>query len=393
MKSRTSVRPTLARVINDRLTLDLIAANGPMSRAEIKAATGLSQPSMFEVVGRLQDSGHIIASGESDERKRGRNAQLYDLTPTAAAVGVRVDGDEVHAVVTDLRGSRLGDHRRPVDDSEPAGQIAATVHAAVAAARADVSGLGAVVVGVHGLVEPDSGDLGFAWDLPDWRHRVAEPLRALLPCQVRLERDVMLAAVAERKLGAARDRDDFAVLWLGAGIGCAMFMGGRPLRGASGGAGQIGYLPVPGAPVLPVIHSGDAGEGYGGGLQSQIGARAIQDLAAQYGQVLESAGQTIAAASPELIKAVAERISVGLIAVCTLADPGLVVLSGDVGRSGGVALAEAVGEIMTALCPTRSKVITSGLTGDDILLGAITSAVTDARDVLWGGAGSDGRHG
>ena len=53
-----------------------------------------------------------------------------------------------------------------------------------------------------------------------------------------------LAAIAERHRGVAAGADSFALLWLGYGIGLATDLGGVLLRGARGGAGEIGYLPL-----------------------------------------------------------------------------------------------------------------------------------------------------
>lgn len=391
MPPTTSASPALARVINDRLTLDAIAGHGPISRAELRAATGLSQPSMLDVVSRLLEAGLIEAAGESGIKRRGPNAQLYDISRRQAAVAVRVDGDRLHAVVTDLRGIRLGEAQRPVDESEPADQVASAVHAATRASEAGglnkdgeprAVELGAAVVGIHGPVDPHDGDLGFAWDLPHWQHRVVERLRLLLPCRVRLEHDIMLAAISEQAHGAARGREDFAVLWMGTGLGCAIFLDGRPLRGASGGAGEIGYMPTPGARVTPLPLEPGPRAGFQGGLQSLIGAAALQDLAEAHGadRDLTSLSQPGTA----LLGAAAERIAVGLASLCTLTDPGHIVLAGPIGQAGGPALAAAVEDALRPLSPTPTTVAPSALPDDGIIAGAVSSAVDDARDALWG---------
>lgn len=382
MASTTSASPALARVINDRLTLDAIAGHGPISRAELRAATGLSQPSMLDVVSRLLEAGLIEAAGESGVKRRGPNAQLYDISRRQAAVAVRVDGDHLHAVVTDLRGIRRGEAQRPVDETEPADQVASVIDAATRDAGGERPGveLGAVVVGIHGPVDPHDGDLGFAWDLPHWQHRVVERLRLLLPCRVRLEHDIMLAAISEKTHGAAQGREDFAVLWMGKGLGCAIFLDGRPLRGASGGAGEIGYMPTPGAKVMHLPSEPGPRAGFQGGLQSLIGAAALQDLAKAHGTDLAALSQP----GTPLLSAAAERIAVGLASLCTLTDPGHIVLAGPIGQVGGPALAAAVEDALGPLSPTPTTVAASTLPDDGIVSGAVASAVADARDALWG---------
>src|SRR5437588_54070 len=68
--------------------------------------------------------------------------------------------------------------------------------------------------------------------------------RPALGMPVGVDNDVNLAAVAERRRGVAGGADSFALLWFGEGVGLAIDLGGTLLRGASGGAGEIGYVPL-----------------------------------------------------------------------------------------------------------------------------------------------------
>ena len=58
------------------------------------------------------------------------------------------------------------------------------------------------------------------------------------------ENDVNLAAVAEREVGRAVGVDDFVLLWAEEGLGAAIVIDGRLHRGATGGAGEVGFLPL-----------------------------------------------------------------------------------------------------------------------------------------------------
>src|SRR5699024_541981 len=147
------------------------------------------------------------------------------------------------------------------------------------------------VVGVHGQIERQSGDLGFAWDLPLWEHSTISPLRSALPCPVTLERDVELAAAAEHVAGSRQDLQNFGVLWIGTGLGYAGHVDGAPLRGSTGAAGQIGYMPTPGTPSPPLPSRHDHTVGYHRGPPALIGAQAPQDLAGEFGAA-EPAGET-----------------------------------------------------------------------------------------------------
>nr|BFE87818.1 hypothetical protein GCM10020093_104190 [Planobispora longispora] len=129
-------------------------------------------------------------------------------------------------------------------------------------------------------------------------------------------------------------------------------LGGRLHRGFTGGAGEIGWLPVPGEP-LPT----DVSEPQSGSFQRLVGGDAVTSLAGAYGVDGRSVGERVRAAvadGPEgFLDELAGRLAVGVAAVAVVLDPGLIVLSGDVGRAGGEALAGRVEEAVARICPSR----------------------------------------
>jgi predicted NBD/HSP70 family sugar kinase len=138
--------------------------------------------------------------------------------------------------------------------------------------------LRAFVIGTPGVLDPSTGDMRQAVDLPAWHEGVHDALRADLGRPVTIENDVNLAAMAERAAGAARGTDDFVLVWIGVGLGLATMLGGRLHRGVGGAAGEIGYLPVPGVPLpQDVTHPAT------GAFQSLVGAQAVLALAGSYG--------------------------------------------------------------------------------------------------------------
>jgi predicted NBD/HSP70 family sugar kinase len=198
---------------------------------------------------------------------------------------------------------------------------------------------------------------------------------------VTVENDVNLAALAERSHGHALDVADFVLLWVGRGLGLAVVLGGRLHRGASGGAGEIGYLPVPGAPLPASVAAPRATA-----FQSLVSAEAVLALAAARGLEQPSAGAAIAAAVASdhpLLDELGERLAVGLAAICVVLDPSLVVLSGDVGCAGGAALAGRVQRAVPRIAPVHPTVVVSGVTGNAVVAGAVQVATAMARDAVF----------
>ncbi len=71
--------PSTARAIDDRLALELIQGQGPLTATQLKTLTGLYRPTVADLVERLQDCGLIRVVGEAGAERRGPNARLYKI--------------------------------------------------------------------------------------------------------------------------------------------------------------------------------------------------------------------------------------------------------------------------------------------------------------------------
>ncbi|MGP3684734.1 ROK family transcriptional regulator [Streptomyces sp. IBSNAI002] len=367
--------PSTARAINDRLALQLLQEAGPLTAGQLKARTGLSRPSVADLVDRLTEAGLIEVVGESGEQRRGPNAKLYGIVARRAhlaALDVRTDS--VTAVVTDLLGHPLAEAALPV--GAPQDAVAALLRTA---REAGADELHTVVVGAPGLVGPATGELRDTQGLPAWHRDLVAALQRTLPAAVAVENETNLAALAEQRLGVARDVDSFVLLWLGAGVGAAVVLDGRLRRGASGGAGEIGFLPVPGTGALP------SATDCGGGFHALAGLEAVTALARAHGFAGPAEEAVAGAAGDAFLEALAGRLALGAAAVTAVLDPGCVVLAGELGRAGGPALAARVARRLAALTPVPTEVRATTLGGPAVLAGARLAAREAAQEVLFGG--------
>lgn len=367
--------PSTARALNDRLALRLLQDTGPLTATQLKTLTGLSRPSVADLVDRLTGAGLVEVVGESGEQRRGPNAKLYGIVAGRAhlaALDVRTDS--VTAAVTDLLGHTLAETALPVGAPEDA------VTALLRTARdAGADALHTVVIGAPGLVAPATGELRDTTGLPAWHRDLVTALQRSLPATVIVENETNLAALAEQRLGAARDLDSFVLLWLGAGVGAAVVLDGRLRRGASGGAGEIGFLPVPGTGALP------SATDCGGGFHALAGRDAVTALAADHGYTGPVEDAVAGAAGEPFLDALAERLALGAAAVAAVLDPGCVVLAGELGRAGGPALAARVATRLATLIPVPTEVRATTLGGTAVLTGAREAAREAAQEVLFGG--------
>ncbi|MGV9884231.1 ROK family transcriptional regulator [Streptomyces sp. NPDC003006] len=377
--------PSTARAINDRLALGLLQSEGPLTANQLKQLTGLSRPSVADLVERLQSAGLITVVGEAGAQRRGPNARLYGIVAARAhlaALDVRTDS--VSVVVTDLLGAVLAEASAAIGGDTGSAVQRAVALVEDAAREGGAQRLHTIGIGAPGLIDPATGDLHDTTSLPAWHRRLAGALQERLGARVLVENETNLAARAEQRDGAAHDRDTFVLLWLGEGVGAAVVLDGALRRGASGGTGEIGFLPVPGTGGLP---SATACEG---GFHSLACAAALRELGAEHGllapdmSAADVVRHAVEAGEGAFLDAVADRVAVGAAAMAAILDPGCVVLGGEVGRAGGAALADRVARRVTAMSPLPTEVRASVLGGSAVSHGALLAAMDAVQDDLFG---------
>jgi predicted NBD/HSP70 family sugar kinase len=452
--------PSLLRELNDRAALELLLDGRSMTRSQLSELTGVSKVTVAQMLGRLEERGLVAAVGEQSVG-RGPNAALYSVVASSAYVAaLYVEHGLVSTAVADVTGRVIAEARDDTNgDGDPVELVRSAVDRACRRAGVAISMLSAFVIGSPGVVDPVSGDPQFSFNLPAWHAGVLAGLREALHKNVLIENDVNLAAMAEHATGAAAGADDFVLMWISTGVGLATMLDGRLHRGVSGAAGEIGWLPVPGAPV-----TSDVNYPAGGGLQWLVGAEAIGALAAEFGFAgpasseqgsaeqgsaeqgsgergsaergsgeratgepgpgepgpggwtpAESVRAAVAAAGPRadagagagagtapgaarpdtaaeraglFLDELARRVALGVVAVCTVIDPGLVVLGGEIGLAGGTALAGRVAAEVARICPVRPRVVPTAVPREPVLRGALLTAVQQARaDLLASVAG------
>ncbi|KJY20377.1 MULTISPECIES: ROK family transcriptional regulator [Streptomyces] len=410
MPAATPGTPSLLRAMNDRAALDLLLTHGPLSRTRIGHLTGLSKPTASQLLARLEAAGLVVATG-TDGGRPGPSAQLYAINPRAAYVGgVDVTPGRVLAAVADLTGTVVASHEVPyTEGADAVDQVTEALGGAVKAAGLHRSDLHRAVIGTPGAFDPQTGRLRYASHLPGWHSpTLLDDLAAALPMPVEYENDVNLAAVAEQRLGAARGHGDFVLLWNEEGLGAALVFGGRLHRGWTGGAGEVGFLPVPGRPLVRQVTRANSG-----GYQELAGVEGLPRLAAELGVEAPAAptpyapeapdalpgphGPEVAAAVALLARAAAApegahlrflqeyatALATGLASLVAVLDPEIVVLAGAAISAGGEPLRELLEAELAELAPSRPRLVPGEVLERPVLHGALESALAATRDEVF----------
>ncbi len=296
-------------------------------------------------------------------------ASWLDLRGTGAdgpVVGVDIGGTKVHGAAW---GPDHTDLAEATELTDPAGGLAVVDQVAAMVARL---GCGrrpaAVVLGVPGIPQED-GSLAQAPNLPGWDTLdVRAHVAARVGAPVLLENDVALAAWGEQVWGG---EGDLAFVALGTGIGVGLVQGGRLLRGATGGAGEVFDLPlvtasaVPEARILEDVASGP-------GFQREYEARA--GVLAATREVLARTPDDPAAR--QAVTTVAAAVAHLVVSIRCLLDPRLVVLGGGLGSRAEIA--DAVRHEVGLLAHRPVEVRISRLGPRAATVGALGLALTRA---------------
>ncbi|MGH3313241.1 MAG: ROK family transcriptional regulator [Streptomyces sp.] len=418
MAGMTPGTPRVLRAMNDRAALDLLLAEGPLSRGRIGKLTGLSKPTASQLLARLEAAGLVVVTGSSEGRP-GPNAQLYAVNPAVAHVaGVDVTTHRILAGVADITGRTIGTYELATPPPTGAARsgprhggtadlVVRAVEGAAKAAHVHRTDLHRVVIGTPGAFDPSTGRLRYASHLPGWHSpTLLDELAAALPMSLDYDNDVNLAAVAEQRLGVAGGHEDFVLLWNQEGIGAALVIGGRLHRGRTGGAGEVGFLPVPGTALVR-----DPAHTNSGGFQELAGANAVVRWAHELGLPHDPAAELHAKAADlvaravlateggragpaggpgngdgphgELLRRFATGIATGLASMVAVLDPELIVLSGGVLTAGGEPLRELVRAELTELAVPRPLLVLGTVTEHPVLHGALESALATTRDEVF----------
>ncbi|TFV31520.1 ROK family transcriptional regulator [Streptomyces sp. T1317-0309] len=269
----------LLRSLNGRAVLEAIDEAGPVTTTDLAGRIPLSRPTVAAAVGLLVERGVITEVGPATGRKGPAPAQYRVNADCAFGIGVDVGHRRIRAAVADVTGrirarAETGQHGERGADAL-VGQVLEMCADLAGHVGRELQEITQVVAGLPAAVGPDGRRLSYAAGLPDAGKGLGEALGRAVPVPLVLENDVNLAALAERTHGLGTETDDFVLVSLGVGLGLGLVVDGRVRRGATGVAGEAGYLPSD-RMIAPVGQRRDL-------VQEHLGARYISAEAQRLG--------------------------------------------------------------------------------------------------------------
>ncbi|WP_405892707.1 ROK family transcriptional regulator [Streptomyces sp. NBC_00104] len=368
-------RRNLSRVMHT------VNAEGPLSRAAVASRIGLTRAAVSTLVDELIRSGLLEELGPERPGRVGRPGSALALSRRGpAGIGAEIGVDHLAVCAVDLRGEvraravRHGTNRgrspEPVID-----ELTDLVRRVVAEAEGEGLWPAGLAVAVPGLVAGDARTVVRAPNL-DWHDT---DLGALLPggLPVTVDNEANFGGLAELWLGDGTPHD-FLHVSAEIGIGGAVVVDGRLLRGTRGFAGELGHIPV--RPEGP-----DCACGGRGCLEQYAGEEAVLRAAGlEPGEHrVEFLAERAAAGDQDVHRALrgaGTALGIALTGAVNLLDPETVVLGGALAALAPWLLPSLERELARRTAGPACAVTVSRLGSEGPLLGAAHSVVRGVLD-------------
>ncbi|MGW0711971.1 ROK family protein [Streptomyces sp. NPDC002643] len=368
-------RRNLSRVMHT------VNAEGPLSRAAVASRIGLTRAAVSTLVDELIRSGLLEELGPERPGRVGRPGSALALSGRGpAGIGAEIGVDHLAVCAVDLRGEvraravrqATNRNRSPEPVIE---ELTGLVRHVVAEAHDGGLWPAGLAVAVPGLVAGDARTVVRAPNL-GW-HDI--DLGALLPVDlpVTVDNEANFGGLAELWLGEGTP-SDFLHVSGEIGIGGAVVVDGRLLRGTRGFAGELGHVPV--WPEGP-----DCACGGRGCLEQYAGEEAVLRAAGmEPGEDgVELLAEHAAAGDEDVRRALrgaGTALGIALTGAVNLLDPETVVLGGALAALAPWLLPSLEGELARRTAGPACAVTVSRLGSEGPLLGAAHSVVRGVLD-------------
>lgn len=281
-------------------------------------------------------------------------------------VGVDLGGTKILAAVVDQKGKIVSETKRPTmpaaDANEVVKRLARTVRDAIKGARVPAKRVIAVGVGAPAPVDPRSGFVFHAPNIPMIRDfPLGERLRKMLDMPVFVDNDVNVGTVGEHALGAGRGTRDMVGIFVGTGVGGGVIVDGRLRHGFRNSAGEVGHMVVgfKGRPDEAICGCGRRGclEAYASrtAIEREIRAGIASGRETAITELLEQGGKNritsgllakgLKQGDPlvvEVMEQVTTYLSVHVATIVNFFDPEMIVFGGGVTEALGERLLEPI---------------------------------------------------
>ncbi len=241
----------LVKKLNENRVLNLIKDKGPISRNELARQTKISKVAISEIVNRLDEAGYILELGKGKSTsKGGKRPILLKLNAEAGyVIGIeikrRITNIALANIESTIKETTFIEYQPGVSIDVCLPKIIGQIERLLKKNKIKATQLKSIGIGIPGFVNYEKGRLYFADSLIGWTNLpLASRFSAHFKVPSILENDVNVISLGEKLLGAGKGKNNLICIWVGEGIGAGIIMDGHLIPGASGNAGEIGYLEI-----------------------------------------------------------------------------------------------------------------------------------------------------
>ncbi len=379
-----------------------VRSSGRAARAEITRALGISAGSATTITADLIASGILTeVSTPSREPGRGRPPVALEVVGEAGyAIGIKLSFKRHSAVLCDFSGNVIATASNSASDKRRStadllAEISGLIERVFDSSEFSINDVGAVGIGLPGIVDKDSGLVRWSSLLTDTNVDLVEAFADRFSVPLFVDNDTNMLTLAELWFGVGRSKDDFAVVTIENGVGMGLVVGNQLYRGTHGMGLELGHTKVQ-------LDGALCRCGQRGCLEAYLGDYALSREAATaldcdgsgpndqdaLLELLFEQAKSGHSAAEVIFQRAARYLAVGLSNVVQLFDPPIIILSGKRTRYDYLYADEMLSEMQKmTLSEGRSACEVEVHFWDDLdwARGATVPALTAMTDKLVGG--------
>ncbi|MGG5252781.1 ROK family transcriptional regulator [Neobacillus sp. SM06] len=238
----------LMKSMNRSVILNSIREKGPISRAEIAKQTGLTPPTVSNLVKELLQA-EMVMEQRLGESSGGRKPTLLTLNSERFhVIGLDVGSHDIKIILTTITGKVLKKATEPIPpditNEKLLSFIIESIHSLTSTDEIDETKIIGIGVGMHGIVDVEKGVSILAPNLKLKNIPIKEVLEKEFNWIVKVENDARVMGLGELWFGHGAGVNSFVCINVGRGIGAGIVMNGKLYHGNDCISGEIGHMTI-----------------------------------------------------------------------------------------------------------------------------------------------------
>ncbi|MFJ9204146.1 ROK family protein [Bacillus velezensis] len=232
--------------VNQKLLLNEILKNSPISRAKLSEMTGLNKSTVSSQVNTLMKENLVFEIGQGQSSGGRRPVMLVFNKKAGYSVGIDVGVDYINGILTDLEGTIVLDQHHHLECNSPEIMkdiLIDMIHHFIANMPQSPYGLIGIGICVPGLIDKNQ-KIVFAPN-SNWRDiDLKSFIQKKFNVPVFIENEANAGAYGEKVFGAAKNHDNMIYVSIGTGIGIGVIINNDLYRGVGGFSGEMGHMTI-----------------------------------------------------------------------------------------------------------------------------------------------------